>query len=290
MQSIKSIALIPNLSKNGALEASKKVLRILDENGISVSMQKKYKKHSEYFSIEFFEKTDEIIAASDMVLTIGGDGTIMHAARHAAPLNKPLLGINMGRLGFVAGLEPNELSMLKKLASGDYSIERRMMLKVEHRGEQGKSNYFAINDAVISRGSLSRLIDIEVWLDSDYMCRYCSDGLILSTPTGSSAYSLAAGGPVVEPTMKCIVMTPICPHSLFGRSVVFSHSSELVIKASCDDDTEVYLTIDGAKTVIIKKTDTVLVTASDLEAEFITLKDRSFYRVLNDKFTEKRGY
>ena len=122
------------------------------------------------------------------------------------------------------------------------------------------------------------------------MCRYCSDGLILSTPTGSSAYSLAAGGPVVEPTMKCIVMTPICPHSLFGRSVVFSHSSELVIKASCDDDTEVYLTIDGAKTVIIKKTDTVLVTASDLEAEFITLKDRSFYRVLNDKFTEKRGY
>ena len=253
-------------------------------------MQKKYKKHFEDFSIEFFEKTDEIIAASDMVLTIGGDGTIMHAARHAAPLNKPLLGINMGRLGFVAGLEPNELSMLKKLASGDYSIERRMMLKVEHRGEQGKSSYFAINDAVISRGSLSRLIDIEVWLDSDYMCRYCSDGLILSTPTGSSAYSLAAGGPVVEPTMKCIVMTPICPHSLFGRSVVFSHSSELVIKASCDDDTEVYLTIDGAKTVIIKKTDTVLVTASDLEAEFITLKDRSFYRVLNDKFTEKRGY
>ena len=290
MQSIKSIALIPNLSKNGALEASKKVLRILDENGISVSMQKKYKKHFEDFSIEFFEKTDEIIAASDMVLTIGGDGTIMHAARHAAPLNKPLLGINMGRLGFVAGLEPNELSMLKKLASGDYSIERRMMLKVEHRGKQGKSSYFAINDAVISRGSLSRLIDIEVWLDSDYMCRYCSDGLILSTPTGSSAYSLAAGGPVVEPTMKCIVMTPICPHSLFGRSVVFSHSSELVIKASCDDDTEVYLTIDGAKTVIIKKTDTVLVTASDLEAEFITLKDRSFYRVLNDKFTEKRGY
>ena len=253
-------------------------------------MQKKYKKHFENADVTFLEKTDEIISMSDMVLTIGGDGTIMHAARHAAPLRKPLLGINMGRLGFVAGLEPNELSMLKKLAEGDYSIEHRMMLKVSHICEDGENSYFAINDAVISRGSLSRLIDIEVWLDKDYMCKYCSDGLILSTPTGSSAYSLAAGGPVVEPTMKCIVMTPICPHSLFGRSVVFGHSSELVIKAACDDDTEVYLTIDGAKTVIIKKNDTVIITSSELEAEFITLKDRSFYRVLNDKFAEKRGY
>ncbi len=290
MQSIKKTALIPNLSKNGALECTERVIDVLKEIGISVYMQKKYKKHFENADVTFLEKTDEIISMSDMVLTIGGDGTIMHAARHAAPLRKPLLGINMGRLGFVAGLEPNELSMLKKLAEGDYSIEHRMMLKVSHICEDGENSYFAINDAVISRGSLSRLIDIEVWLDKDYMCKYCSDGLILSTPTGSSAYSLAAGGPVVEPTMKCIVMTPICPHSLFGRSVVFGHSSELVIKAACDDDTEVYLTIDGAKTVIIKKNDTVIITSSELEAEFITLKDRSFYRVLNDKFAEKRGY
>ena len=119
------------------------------------------------------------------------------------------------------------------------------------------------------------------------MCNYRSDGLIISTPTGSSAYSLAAGGPVVEPTMKCIVMTPICPHSLFARSVVFSHHSELVIKASCDDDTEVFLTIDGARTITLEKTDSVTVTSADLEAEFINLKDRSFYRVLNDKFAEK---
>jgi len=290
LQSIKKTALIPNLSKNGALECTERVIDVLKEIGISVYMQKKYKKHFENADVTFLEKTDEIISMSDMVLTIGGDGTIMHAARHAAPLRKPLLGINMGRLGFVAGLEPNELSMLKKLAEGDYSIEHRMMLKVSHICEDGENSYFAINDAVISRGSLSRLIDIEVWLDKDYMCKYCSDGLILSTPTGSSAYSLAAGGPVVEPTMKCIVMTPICPHSLFGRSVVFGHSSELVIKAACDDDTEVYLTIDGAKTVIIKKNDTVIITSSELEAEFITLKDRSFYRVLNDKFAEKRGY
>ena len=147
--------------------------------------------------------------------------------------------------------------------------------------------YYSINDAVISRGSLSRLIDIDVSLDKDYMCNYRADGLIVSTPTGSSAYSLAAGGPVVEPTMKCIVMTPICPHSLFARSVIFSHSSELVITASCDDETEVFLTIDGVKTVTVKKADYVSVTSSDIEAEFINLKDKSFYRVLNDKFAKK---
>ena len=287
MKSITKIALIPNLTKNGAYSSSLDAMNILRRNNIEILMHKKLFEHYRDIGVRFYENDDSLIDAADMVLTIGGDGTIMHAARHASPLHKPLLGINMGRLGFVAGLEPNELDMLVKLRSGDYSIEKRMMLKVIHNGTEGTKEAYSINDAVISRGSLSRLIDIEVTLDKDYMCNYRSDGLIISTPTGSSAYSLAAGGPVVEPTMKCIVMTPICPHSLFARSVVFSHHSELVIKASCDDDTEVYLTIDGARTITLNKTDTVTVTSADLEAEFINLKDRSFYRVLNDKFAEK---
>ncbi len=287
MKSITKIALIPNLTKKGAYSSSLDAMNILRRNNIEILMHKKLFEHYRDIGVRFYENDDSLIDAADMVLTIGGDGTIMHAARHASPLHKPLLGINMGRLGFVAGLEPNELDMLVKLRSGDYSIEKRMMLKVIHNGTEGTKEAYSINDAVISRGSLSRLIDIEVTLDKDYMCNYRSDGLIISTPTGSSAYSLAAGGPVVEPTMKCIVMTPICPHSLFARSVVFSHHSELVIKASCDDDTEVYLTIDGARTITLNKTDTVTVTSADLEAEFINLKDRSFYRVLNDKFAEK---
>lgn len=287
MKSITKIALIPNLTKKGAYSSSLDAMNILRRNNIEIFMHKKLIDNYRDIGVRFYDNDDSLIEAADMVLTIGGDGTIMHAARHASPLHKPLLGINMGRLGFVAGLEPNELDMLVKLRSGDYSIEKRMMLKVIHNGSNGTKEAYSINDAVISRGSLSRLIDIEVTLDKDYMCNYRSDGLIISTPTGSSAYSLAAGGPVVEPTMKCIVMTPICPHSLFARSVVFSHHSELVIKASCDDDTEVYLTIDGARTITLNKTDTVIVTSADLEAEFINLKDRSFYRVLNDKFAEK---
>ncbi len=287
MKEIKSIALIPNLTKKGAYETSLEALNILGHNGIGVCMKNDLRDKYNDLGVSFFNTTNELIGAADIVLTIGGDGTIMHAARHAAPLHKPLLGINMGRLGFVAGLEPDELDMLYKLSTGDYSIQKRMMLRVVHSSVNGTKKFYAINDAVISRGLLSRLIDIDVSLDKDYMCNYRSDGLIVCTPTGSSAYSLAAGGPVVEPTMKCIVMTPICPHSLFARSVIFDHSSELVIRASCDDNTEVFLTIDGAKTVILRKTDTVMVTSAELEAEFIDLKERSFYRVLNDKFAEK---
>lgn len=290
MYSIKNVALIPNLTKSGAFEASLKTIEILHQNGMNIFMHSKLRENYKDDNIKFYNTTDELIGASELVLTIGGDGTIIHAARHAAPLHKPLLGINMGRLGYVAGLEPDELDMLSKLRTGEYTTEKRMMLRIIHRSEDESNEFCSINDAVISRGSLSRLIDIEVSLDRGYMCHYRADGLIVSTPTGSSAYSLAAGGPVVEPAMKCIVMTPICPHSLFARSVVFSHSSQLVVTASCDDETEVFLTIDGAKTVIIKKNDLVAVTSSELEAEFINLKDKSFYRVLNDKFAEKGDY
>ena len=179
--------------------------------------------------------------------------------------------------------------MLSRLVSGDYTIEKRMMLHIEHHTAKGKREFRAMNDAVISRGSLSRLIDIDVSLapERGYICSYRADGLIISTPTGSSAYSLAAGGPVVEPTMKCILMTPVCSHSLFARPVVFSHHSELSVSASCDDETEVYLTIDGAITVTVQKEDTILVSTAQTETEFIKLKDRTFYKILNDKFTEK---
>ncbi len=282
-----TVLLLPNLTKQGAYEASLQAISILHREGIRVLLPDSLKDRYPDRPVTFSGSTDCAAAAADMVLTIGGDGTIIHAARHAVPLKKPLLGINMGRLGFVAGLERNELSMLSRLASGDYEIEKRMLLSVVHHGDGEAQTFLALNDAVISRGSLSRLIDIDVTLDRDYMCHYRSDGLIISTPTGSSAYSLAAGGPVVEPSMKCIVMTPICPHSLFARSVVFSHRSHLSVSALCDDDTTVFLTIDGAETVILKKTDNVYITSSGTEAEFVVLKDRSFYRVLNEKFTEK---
>lgn len=276
---------MPNLTKTGAYETSLQAIQILSELGMQILMECSLSRLYKDENIIFFGSEYTMLKSCDMVLTIGGDGTIIHAARKSAPLDKPLLGINTGRLGFVAELEPNELDMLQRIAEGNYSIEKRMMLKVTCKNNE----FYAMNDAVISRGSLSRLIDIDVSLAEDrgYICSYRADGLIVSTPTGSSAYSLAAGGPVVEPTMKCIVMTPVCSHSLFARPVVFSHKSQLAVSASCDDNTQVYLTLDGAKTLTIARSDIIYITSSKIETKLIKLKDKSFYKVLNDKFTEK---
>ena len=285
MSRIKSIAVMPNLTKKDAYETSLKAIQILSDMGMQILMECSLSRLYNFDEIIFFGSEFTMLKSCDMVLTIGGDGTIIHAAREAAPLDKPLLGINTGRLGFVAEIEPNELDMLKRIAEGNYTIEKRMMLKITHKNRE----YYAMNDAVISRGSLSRLIDIDVSLaeDKGHICSYRADGLIVSTPTGSSAYSLAAGGPVVEPAMKCIVMTPVCSHSLFARPVVFSHKSQLAVSAACDDNTQVYLTLDGAKTLTIARSDVIYITSSKIETKFIKLKDKTFYKVLNDKFTEK---
>lgn len=286
---MKKIALIPNLTKKGAYNTSLNVIDKLLALKFDVLMCEELKEKYQISRISFCKTNEEMYKLCDMVLTIGGDGTIIHAARFAAPLKKPLLGINMGRLGFVAELEANEIDMLSRLSCGAYSIEKRMMIKIVHKSKNTEEAFYAVNDAVISRGSLSRLIDIDVSLEGDkgYICSYRADGLIISTPTGSSAYSLAAGGPVVEPTMKCIVMTPICSHSLFARPVVFSHHSRLSVSASCDDNTEVFMTVDGVNTVTVKQGDNVFISEAETEAEFIKLKGKSFYRVLKDKFTEK---
>ena len=285
MSRIKSIAVMPNLTKKDAYETSLHAIEILSDTGMQILMECSLSRLYQNDNIVFFGSEFTMLKSCDMVLTIGGDGTIIHAAREAAPLDKPLLGINTGRLGFVAELEPNELDMLRRIAEGNYTIEKRMMLKVTHKNRE----YYAMNDAVISRGSLSRLIDIDVSLaeEKGHICSYRADGLIVSTPTGSSAYSLAAGGPVVEPAMKCIVMTPVCSHSLFARPVIFSHKSRLAVSASCDDNTQVYLSLDGAKTLTIARSDVIYMTSSKIETKFIKLKDKTFYKVLSDKFTEK---
>lgn len=289
MNIFKNIAVVPNLTKKGAYETSLKAINKLTELNLNVILSQKLKNYYKDRNVSFAEENHTLYSSCDLVLTIGGDGTIIHAARYASVLKKPLLGINMGRLGFVAAIEPDEIDMLSNLTNGHYTTEKRMMLKINHKSSNGTKEFYALNDAVISRGSLSRLIDIDVSLAADrgYICHYRADGLIISTPTGSSAYSLAAGGPVVEPSMKCILMTPICSHSLFARPVLFSHHSEIAVRASCDDNTEVFLTIDGARTVIIDKNDTVSVTSANIETELINLKNKTFYRVLNDKFAER---
>ena len=287
MRALKRIALIPNLTKNGAYEESLKAIRLLKSFGGKILMTADLSEKYSDNDIAFFESHEVLIQKCDAVVTIGGDGTIIHAAKHAANFEKPLLGINMGRLGFVAELEPNELPMLERLFSGDYNVEKRQMLKVTLKSKSGSKSFFALNDAVISRGSMTKIIDLDVWLKKSYICHYRADGLIVSTPTGSSAYALSAGGPVIEPSMSCILMTPICSHSLFSRPVLFNPSSEILVNAASREDTDLTLTIDGETTIPITADDTVVITTAEIYAELIVLKVKTFYRVLSDKFTER---
>ena len=287
MRALKRIALIPNLTKNGAYEESLKAIRLLKSFGGKILMTADLSEKYSDNAIAFFDSHEVLIQKCDAVVTIGGDGTIIHAAKHAANFEKPLLGINMGRLGFVAELEPNELPMLERLFSGDYNVEKRQMLKVTLKSKSGSKSFFALNDAVISRGSMTKIIDLDVWLKKSYICHYCADGLIVATPTGSSAYALSAGGPVIEPSMSCILMTPICSHSLFSRPVLFNPSSEILVNAASREDTDLTLTIDGETTIPITADDTVVITTAEIYAELIVLKDKTFYRVLSDKFTER---
>lgn len=288
MQPVK-IALIPNLTRSGVLEVTRSVIKFLHNDRAEVLMSAKMQPFFNQSFLHFYSDTEQLIQNCDIIVTIGGDGTIIHIAKPAAHFQKPILGINMGHFGFVAGLEPNEFELLHRLIIGDYTTEKRMMLSVTLKQDDTEKSYYALNDAVISRGTLARLIDIDVSMNNGPICRYHADGLIIATPTGSSAYSLSAGGPVIEPTMSCILMTPICSHALFARPVLFNAKSQIMVTAGCDDSSKPYLTIDGEDTFVLKPSDVITITAAQRMTELIVLKEKTFYKVLNDKFAE-RGF
>lgn len=282
------IAILPNLNKVDAHKHTIRVIQKLVELGVDILMYAKYQDYFHCDEIVFYQDFYEMVTYCDVMIAIGGDGTIIHTAKHAAIAGKPLLGINLGRIGFVAGLELNELDRLQDLANGRCHIEKRMMLEVTVSQKEQKETYYALNDAVISRGALSRMIDLNVGFHDNKISHYRADGLIVSTPTGSTAYSLSAGGPVIEPAMRCILLTPICSHSLFSRSVLFGENTKLAIQAAEGDDSEIFLTIDGETSIQIHEDDMVAIQAAEIEVSLIKIKDISFYEVLNEKLSERR--
>ncbi|NLZ37123.1 MAG: NAD(+)/NADH kinase [Clostridiales bacterium] len=227
---------------------------------------------------------------ADLLIVIGGDGTVMRAARRAAPLGIPILGINCGHLGYLTELEPNEIGLISRYFEGDYRVENRMMLCV--CTDDGKS-FLALNDAVISHGVISRMAELELFCDGDYVSKYYADGLIVATPTGSTAYSLSAGGPVVDPRLDCFVVTPICPHSLGAKPMLFAANSELRVvnsssKTSPDpaDKGVLYLTVDGIDSLSLKRGETVTLVKSDITTSFIRMNRHNFYQVLSRKMSQ----
>ena len=236
-----------------------------------------------------FADNDELMKLCDLAVVVGGDGTTLAVAKKAAFLNKTVLGINAGRLGFMSGLEKDELEMLGKLASGEYTIDERMMLKASvYQNDELISSYHCLNDAVITRGELARLIDVSVMVEGRLATNTRADGMIVSTPTGSTAYSMAAGGPVLSPDNFCFVITPICPHSLLNRSIVFSSDKELTLFVENDVYKNSFLALDGQESIQIENNTKIVISKSEFTAKLIKIKPDNFYEILNKKIIERR--
>lgn len=283
------ITLIPNLSKKDAQIYTVRIIERLVELNCEIFLSEDYRGVFSANQLRFFDGFSQMLAECDAVVTIGGDGTIIHAAKYAAKAGKPILGINLGRIGFVAGLEIDELDQLKCLISGEYRVENRMLLEITVHSAAQSQVICAMNDAVVSRGSLSRMVDLSVSYTGNRVTQYRADGLIVSTPTGSTAYSLSAGGPVIEPEMRCMLLTPICAHSLFSRSVIFGPDEKLSISACARDGEEnAYLTVDGEISVSLREEDVIDVRPADFSVQLIKLKDKGFYEILNEKLSERR--
>lgn len=231
-----------------------------------------------------FRKAEEELRTADMLICFGGDGTILHAAKDANAFHVPVLGVNLGSVGFMAELEQGELSMLSRLAAGKYTVEDRMMLDVTVRRE-GKTVYsdLALNDAAVTKGAVARVVDLEVYGDKVLISGFSADGVVVSTPTGSTAYAMSAGGPIVEPTAENIIVTPICPHALSARSFVLSRGRTVSVKLGKLTRKTAYLSVDGGKAFRLGGSDTVELRESQSKTRLVRVTGRSFYEILNHK-------
>ena len=226
----------------------------------------------------------DAVSVPDFVIAVGGDGTFLTAVQTALKLNVPVLGVNTGHIGFLIEIDVDQLPvMCKRLQAGEYTVEHRMMLDVIRKGELLKT---ALNDVVISRAGYARLITVKASVEDDLVARYMADGLIVSTPTGSTGYSLSAGGPIVCPDVDCILLSPVCPHSLQHRPVVASATQVITVELDCEPEQRVQLDVDGQMICKLETSESITVKRSEQTAKLIRFGTESFFHRIRDKLSE----
>lgn len=282
------VVLSPNPYRDKGLKAAQSAQKILRQLGIETVMCFPFSVDGDSqpelpANIEF-KPLKRALSKADILVCFGGDGTILHAAKDAEAYGVPILGVNTGSVGFMAELEYSELSQLGKLASGRYAVESRMMLDVQVIRENKKIfSDLALNDAVVTKGAVARVVDLSVFGDKVLISEFAGDGVILSTPTGSTAYSMAAGGPIVEPTAENIIFTPICAHALHAKSFVLDPQRVVSVRLSRNSRKTAYLSVDGGKAVRLLGGDRVEITKSNHQTRLVKLTGRSFYEILSQK-------
>ena len=282
------VILSPNPYRDIGLKAAQSAKKILERSGVEAKIALPFTL-DEHSKVEVpshlkLESLQEVLPGADMLICFGGDGTILHAAKDATPHDLPILGVNMGSVGFMAELEHSELSLLTRLIDGKYEVEERMMLEAVVKRE-GKVVFSetALNDAVLTKGAVARVLDLEVTGDKVPISVFSGDGVIVCTPTGSTAYSMAAGGPIVEPTARNIIVTPICAHSLRVKPMVLDRHRTVGIRLEQGSRRSAYLSVDGGKAFKVLSTDRVEVRRANKVTKLVKLTGRSFYELVHEK-------
>lgn len=281
------ILIAPNPSRDVDLKATIDISRLLAEAGAEVLLPE-YAKGPEMPDRAAYYGCAIRACAPDVIITVGGDGTLLKAAREAAYGGFPVVGVNLGNTGFLTELDPGETVLLKRLLTGEYRVEKRMMLDIEiHRGSSLIYAESALNDCIIGRGSKMRNIPLSLYSDESEIKTFYGDGVVIATPTGTTAYSLSAGGPIVDPMAECIVITPVCPHAFYARSFVLEKNRMVKVKIGSLEQREARLSCDGVDSVTLETDDIVTIKRSEREFKIIKLKNSGFFDKLKSKLAEK---
>lgn len=277
--------IIPNMTRINTCEVTQRILNEIAELNCTAYMDSSLKECFGECKNLSYVSDDEMCAQSDVFISVGGDGSFINAAKTATIYNKPVVCVNAGKLAYLACMEGDEVHLLSKVVSGEYITEKRMMLQVSVVDKNNNQIYetACINDAVVSRSGTIRIMKLSVNCNGAPLLQYMADGAIVSTPTGSTAYSLSAGGPIVDPCVESILLTPVCSHSVFSRSVVLGGDSELCI--SHDNSGDAILSCDGQDPIFIPEGAWVNVKRSSRYASFIKIKDDTFIDILNKKIS-----
>ena len=277
---MKSIGIIANIKKTETKQVVEDIVHWARQNKVNFFLDKELSPLVDYR--ENLSSRENFSQLCDMIISLGGDGTMLASARAVGQHPTPILGINLGGLGFLTEITSNDLDKtLERLKQKDFFIEKRMVLETEVEGLK-KFDQYALNDVVIDKGEVARLFQMNLYANDEFICSYSADGLIISTPTGSTAYCLAAGGPIINPKTNVIIVTPMCPHTFASRPIVFSENENLKVVVELAHR-EAVLTIDGQVAFVLKSGSSVLVRKAKHSVNLIKFKERSFYDILRRK-------
>ena len=282
---LKKVILCPNPYRDAQLRIAKEAKRVLDEVGCPnvVCLPFRNQESPEGYGLTI-EPLQQELRGADLIIAFGGDGTILHLSKTAAHRDIPVLGVNLGSLGFMAELESKDLSRLRYLCDGKYEVESHMMLdvSVQRDGRVIYSN-LALNEALIARGNISRVIRLQIFTEQGKLVDVAGDGVIVASPTGSTAYSLSAGGPVVEPTARNFIVSPICAHSVHANAYVLSPERVITVQTEKNSYKPVLLSVDGGRAFSLRSGDSIEVRRSKFDTKLVRLSKRSFCEILQKK-------